>query len=1221
MSYDELPPDESVRPNKGAAPSAEAEESVADAPSPAAASRPRRTRRTGNAAASAPEEVVIAAAQEKPVRAPRTRRKPSTAEETGQPAAPEPPAESVAPSVSQEANTPTAKPKSLRRTRKQPNEETTVSASEPVSVPADVPETAPKRRTRRPKAEETVDTQAVAVTPAPIEAAPIVEKKPVPRQRMPRTRQKAAEPETPIVEIPPAPTSEQAEPETFSPEAKTPARRSRRTKATPEPIAASVEVSPDAQDEAAATEQTETAETDERRSSRRRNRRGGRARRGNTPDRPDVEADSLVSLAEAEQEAPFVEPEEEPVDISIGAHLLRRGGVPQIHINGKPYPPVFFFGNMEGDDNRAKVLSEVRRAAKANVHLHSTLVDLPCPLTEASHALDEIDIRLKAILEADPNGFVMPRVQFYPAKGWKREYPTEFAAYADGTTGDPAFTSERFWSEAERSLEMLISHIQGQEWGRRVFGYHLERGEWFQPADLGYDRSNANRDAFRDWLRVKYKDDMVRLRAAWYNGEVQFHTADIPAPIAKPNPQQAFYEMRRQRNTVDFQEFTSETTANRLIRLAKVVKEATGRQALVSACYGYTLEFGHGFSGHLALSKVLESPAIDLLTGPPSYRDRKPGGAASLPAPTDSLQLHGKLWLSEDDTKTYLAPIHADDQDYNPRLTDRFLTEQAHGRAIGRAFANRSGIGFMDLWGEGWLDDEGLWNAIDTFTARYDNVMGSDAPLRTPDVIALIDERSLLHLQRGEPFFRRLTAEVRNTLQRAGISYALHLQTDVLHEAFPTDAKLYLFLTPYRLPTDVRTAIKDKLQNGNKTLAFLYAPGTCDATPFFGGVMEEGATAAIGITLRPQEWNAEIGTRFIEQSHPLTQSLPGRELGSRERLNPSFYVDDDEATALGEYIGSGMTSVAVKNCGTWKSVFIGEPVLPLELLRGICRYANVPIWTPRGDDVALIGNGFVTIHAGREGQRTLNLPKNFFLYDLTENRMVLENGREYRWFQRAGSTRQFAYGSREQLAALGLVSVNQPEQRRRPLPEERVERRPPPAAFSQPPTMRQEESEDVETLAFDFSLFKRDESDGTTRETPRMTLRDVPIPVEPEPEPMTMAPDDAKREDLKTLEAVLNMSLSDFADELPPMSEGDSPLPEFVVTPSLITASVSSALAGLLETDITGTAKRRRRRGGRGRGKKRADGTDDLGDDSEDDNETAGDAEFAPPERDDNEDE
>ena len=288
--------------------------------------------------------------------------------------------------------------------------------------------------------------------------------------------------------------------------------------ATPEPIAASVEVSPDAQDEAAATEQTETAETDERRSSRRRNRRGGRARRGNTPDRPDVEADSLVSLAEAEQEAPFVEPEEEPVDISIGAHLLRRGGVPQIHINGKPYPPVFFFGNMEGDDNRAKVLSEVRRAAKANVHLHSTLVDLPCPLTEASHALDEIDIRLKAILEADPNGFVMPRVQFYPAKGWKREYPTEFAAYADGTTGDPAFTSERFWSEAERSLEMLISHIQGQEWGRRVFGYHLERGEWFQPADLGYDRSNANRDAFRDWLRVKYKDDMVRLRAAWYNG-------------------------------------------------------------------------------------------------------------------------------------------------------------------------------------------------------------------------------------------------------------------------------------------------------------------------------------------------------------------------------------------------------------------------------------------------------------------------------------------------------------------------------------------------------------------------------------------------------------------------------------------------------------------------------------------------------------------------------
>ena len=80
-----------------------------------------------------------------------------------------------------------------------------------------------------------------------------------------------------------------------------------------------------------------------------------------------------------------------------------------------------------------------------------------------------------------------------------------------------------------------------------------------------------------------------------------------------------------------------------------------------------------------------------------------------------------------------------------------------------------------------------------------------------------------------------LTNGLRDTLQRAGISYGTYLQSDLLTANFPTDAKLYLFLTPYRLTTEQRAAIKEKLQNGNKTLAWLYAPGACEARPRFAG--------------------------------------------------------------------------------------------------------------------------------------------------------------------------------------------------------------------------------------------------------------------------------------------------------------------------------------------------------------------------------------------------
>lgn len=1209
MSYDELPQEESARPAEGAAPSSEAEAFVADAPSPSAPRQPRRPRRTGTAAASAPESPAEPVVQ--PARAPRTRRKTSQPETSDVPAAASESADAPVAAASAK-ETPAAKPQTARRSRKTATPDVTAetpAAPTEVEAPVSTTETSapvPAKRPSRTKQADTAPaTKAEAVdetvpTETPV-STPEAQAKPAKRGRTPRKRapEPAAETpaETPSIEATPVSQIMEVEAKpAVEPASKR--RRTRRTKPTAptEPVAPTPEEIPVATQEVLTTEidaeaESESEESSDARQKRRRNRRGGRSRGKRDLQRTEVEVQT-DAIAETVGEATVApEPEEEPVDTSVGTHLLLRNGVPQIHINGKPYAPVFFFGNMENDAARTKVLSELRKAAQSGVHLHSTLVDLPCPLTEASHALDEIDNRLKAILDADPEGFVMPRVLFYPAKGWKREYPTEFAAYADGTTGDPSFTSERFWQEAERSMEMLISHLQGQEWGRRVFGYHLERGEWFQPADLGYDRSTANRDAFRDWLREKYRDDLVKLRGAWHNGDVQFHTADIPAVISKPNPQRAFFEMRRERNTVDFQEFTSETTARRLIRLARVVKKATNRQALVSACYGYTLEFGHGFSGHLALAQVLASSAIDLLSGPPSYRDRKPGGAASLPAPVDSFALHGKLWLSEDDTKTYLAPANSDPEDFNPRLSDRFLTEQAQTRAMGKAFANRSGIGFMDLWGEGWLDDDGLWNRIETFAQRYERDLNRAETPQTPDVIALMDERSLLHIQRGEPFFRKLTADVRNTLQRAGISYALHLQTDVLAENFPTDAKLYLFLTPFRLPADVRTAIKEKLQNGGKTLAFLYAPGTCDALPFAGGTMEEGAVSAVGITLRPQEWNAEIGSRVTEQSHPLTQSLLVRELGTRERLNPSFYVDDEDATTVAEYIGSGAASVAVKNCGSWKSVFLGEPTLPIELLRGVCRYAGVPVWTQRGDDVTEIGNGMITLHAARDGQRTLNLPHGVSLYDLTDDKLVVENGRDYRWFQRGGTTRQFRYGTRQQLESAGLTNLTLPE-RRRNWDESRERRSSAPPSQEAAEQEPANDAEEIETEAVAEAVSEI--SFGETEAIPAAILETAAIAL---PE-TAIVPDDARREDLKTLEAVLSMNLSDLGDDdlLPPMDDDeDEGTPADLVTAG---ANVSSALEGLLETDISGANKRRRRRGGRGRGKRRgdeeggADGTD-----------------------------
>ncbi|HZT42700.1 MAG TPA: hypothetical protein VFA07_11095 [Chthonomonadaceae bacterium] len=1130
MSHDELPPDSApARPLGDSAAESRPEASAPETP-PAAPARRRRGRTAGSAAASHPAPPV----SEPPISEtpkPRRRRKAAAPEEAAAP----PVVESRAPAQAPEPEAPSRRPRGGRRTSgKQPEQ----AAAPLIENAAPAPETPASkgRRGRRRKAEAAPAAEAAveAISPMPetLPSAPPEEATPpakTPRRR--RGRKGAAESATPVEAVSAELAAEAISPHVEpAPEAERPAgRRSRRRRPAREAAPAAeaptalrqTELGPAWETgEPMASTPVEAATPAVKEPSRRR-RRGERARR----------AEETV-----EARAPEGEEIEERIDRSVGAHLLSRHGMPEIHIDGKPFPPILFFGNMESASSAQRVLSEVRRAARAGVHLHSTLIELPCPLTEATDALDIIDDRLREILEADPEGYVMPRLLFVPSRGWRREYPTEIATYADGTTGDPSITSERFWQEAERSLVALIEHLRMSEWGQRVFAFHLERGEWFQPMSTGYDRSMANREAFRDWLRERYKHNLVSLRAAWYDGSVQFHTAEIPAMPAKPNPQQAFYEPRRERRIIDFHEFTAESTARRLVQLAKVVKKATNNTALVSVCYGYTFEFGHPFSGHLALNLLLAAQAINLICGPPSYRDRKPGGAASYPAPVDSLPLHGKLWLSEDDTKTYLSPPNQDPEDFNPRLSDRFLTEQAQARAFGKALVHEAGISWMDLWGEGWLDGEEIWNRLVGYTQTYAAWMKHRERAQPPEVVALIGEKSLLHIQRGEAFFRKLTNGLREVLQRAGVHFGLYLQSDLLARDFPTDAKLYLFLTPFRMPSEQRAAIKEKLHRGGKTLVWLYAPGACEERPVAATGMEEGVTDAIGIALRQQEWNSEIGSRIIEPYHTITERLPSREIGVRERLNPSFYVDDSDAIMLAEYQGSGLPSLAARNFGTWQSVFVGEPTLPLELLRGICRYAGVHVWTPQGDDVVEIGNGWVMIHAARDGQRTLQLPEVTGLYDLTERHWVGGATREHRFFLRAGATRLFAVGPTEELVRRGLPDI----------PAHGKDRA---RAVLEPPK---------------------------EREAPREIHADEAVP------PPSL------REDLETLEAILKMDVSQLEDletNGAEMFEG-----------SRIEASGIEAAEPQTETpgEVTGNGRRRRRRGGRGHGRRRQGNASEL---------------------------
>lgn len=1092
-----------------------------------------------------------------------------------------------------EASTP-APPKASRtrrRTTKSPETVATEAVPEPAPEPVqDMPPVtpivsaapaSPAKRSRRPRKSETLaevvaDAPAVAVPSEPIVESPIIDIADI--GTVPATEEELAPEAAPEVGTAPA--------ETLEPPKKPARRRTSRKKAPTEEATETPAEAPETLEVLSTEVSAETqapSETPEEAAPRGR-RRGGRGRRKTTAaetTEAEVTSEATTAPTEAAAEtetpaapatktrAPRRRSVRQPVveeDLShSGGRLVTRRGLVELLINGETYPPILFFGSVEGQKEARRVTSEIQRAAQSGIHIHSTLVELTCPLPPDDSVYEVVDSRIETLREADPKGYILPRIVFVPAAGWRRQYPNEVNHYADGSTDDPSIASSLFWMEAEHALTALIQHIQRMSYGERVIGFHLERGEWFHPADGGYDRSYANREAFRAWLRAKYKNSEAALRAAWYDGQVQFYTAEIPPVPAQGRAEMAFFEPRRERQWIDFLEFTSEVTAERLIALSKAVKQASNNRALVSVCYGYTYEFAHTFSGHLALGKLLEAPTIDIVAGPPSYRDRAAGGGGSYPVPADSMAVHGKLWLSEDDTKTHLAPGGDSPDDFNPRIDSRFGTEQVHRRAMGRAMAHQSGVAWMDTWGEGWLDAEDVWRNIGDFTNRYREFLKTRRPV-TPELAVLVDERSLLHVQKGEVYLRRLLREQRDMIERSGASVGFYLQSDVTARNFPTSAKLYVFLTPYRLPADQRAAIKEKLQNGGKTLVWMYAPGVCDVK----GEPDEGAHELVGITLRQQSWNMEVGSRFSEGRHVITQGTLGRTLGVRERLNPSFFVDDEsrDVTVLAEYAQSGLPSVAVRELDGWRSVFCGEPTLSPELFRGLCRYAGVHLYTTGGDDYVFVGDGWLTLHATRDGSRAIALPPGKSLYDLGERRVVADsadNEREYRTFLRGRSTYMFYVGTLEEMRRMGLPGAERPPRGRR-----RDAAATPVEGLPNTDTLPAELPEDVSDI-----VNMTDTVDEATPDLLLAAIANAPAELAPDLAELfapltadTVAEQDTEglqEEGDVTLEGVEEDSEQDGDD----MEDGDAPAD------------------GTAETaEAAEQRRRRRRRGGRGRGRR-----------------------------------
>ena len=327
-----------------------------------------------------------------------------------------------------------------------------------------------------------------------------------------------------------------------------------------------------------------------------------------------------------------------------------------------------------------------------------------------------------------------------PPAWWRQAHPDDVMAWdkAPQEHGGVVVASPEYRRDAAQRLAALVSHLE-DKFGDRVAGYHpcgQNTGEWFylntwQAPLNGYAKGDLR--AWRDWLATRYRNDAA-LQTAWGNPNVTLQSVTVPSPAERRQaPAGILRDPATERNLIDFAEFQQQMMANCVCHLANAVRQASHGRKLVVFFYGYVFEFGTvrngpATSGHYALRRVLDCPDIDVLCSPISYFDRGLGQRRPAMTAAESVALAGKMWLYEDDTRTYLgtgsAPGWRDAVDTVEKTNEELVRNTA------QCALRNFGTWWMDLGATGWFNDPRMWAEMKRLAVLDEPLLKSPRPFR-----------------------------------------------------------------------------------------------------------------------------------------------------------------------------------------------------------------------------------------------------------------------------------------------------------------------------------------------------------------------------------------------------------------------------------------------------------------------------------------------------------
>jgi len=656
--------------------------------------------------------------------------------------------------------------------------------------------------------------------------------------------------------------------------------------------------------------------------------------------------------------------------------------VPRLIINGVPTPPLMFFGNIEMPQSQFPLLTqEINLASASGIHLYKFTTNVPW--TGSNYTWD--DAYIDFYLAADPNAMILLEInmEVVDELGTFSVPAGNDNVYQDGTTAPISMASDFYFNAYETAIISAINHYESSKYADRIFGYWIGAGssgsEWFllNYREKGLDYSPVNLTAFRQWLTNKYGTDAA-LSTAW-GQSVTLATAAIPVPatgrfpIAGASQGQAinaFYTPTAQQNWVDYSAYVSQLTSNRVLTLAHAAKQTTNGGKLVGTYFGYMFDLPGSMSGHLNGTSLLDSPDIDMLGSPISYNnptDRLAGGPSGFMSAVDSVALHGKLWINEDDLDTWLAASSGlPAPNYNGWVPTQGFTDTNNvlQRNLANALVHRAGTYWMDVNTDGAFNDSRLWLIMSQYGLPLFNDLYNNPTAFTPDVAVLVDETSVLCQQSDWDFLYSARALLRNNIVKSGARIGFYYLADFLDGTLPP-VKVYVFVNAgYLTDTQVRQ-IQTRLANEHATAIWQHAPG------FLGGSTAGAARTSTLTGITVTQADGYPGTSGVGELVSLSWGFGA---GGQNTLSPRLVVTDTQVTSLGQWSQDQKVNSARKSTGGFTSVLLGDFTLGNpDLWRTLFTDAAVHVWDS-ADDVLLCDSRTLLVHATSTGTRTIELP-------------------------------------------------------------------------------------------------------------------------------------------------------------------------------------------------------------------------------------------------------